>query len=101
MLVAGGLLLPLAACARTSDGTLIVPKTPPIPSVNLEPAKRFVPSWMKADAPEPVVANNFPPPPAKAAVPRRKAKPPVLTTKSGNLACRQVGEGGRVRMVCA
>lgn len=98
--VAGSLLLPLAACSRTSDGTIIVPRTPPIPTVSMEPARRFIPSWMKRDEPEPAVAESFPPPPQKKAAPRRTARPPVVTTSKGNLACRNVSEGGRIRMVC-
>lgn len=98
--VAGSMMLPLAACSRTSDGTIVMDKPVVLPSLNLPSAEPLIPSWMKRK-PEPApVARNFPPPPAKKTTPRRKAHPPVVTTGSGNLACKNVSEGGRVRMVC-
>lgn len=100
MMTAGGMMLSLAACSRTSDGTIVVDKPAALPSFNLMPVKPVVPSWMKRK-PKPVVEPNFPPAPAsKAAPPRRKAKPPVVASGSGNLACKNVSDGGRVRMVC-
>jgi hypothetical protein len=100
VVMAGSLLLPLGACSRTSDGTIVADKPIALPSLNLKPVK--MPSWMrKKPEPDPAaVAANFPPPPAKKAAPRRKVRPPVVTTSTGNLACKNVSEGGRVRMVC-
>jgi hypothetical protein len=101
IVVAGSMMLPLGACSRTSDGTIVVDKPAALPSFNIMPAKPLIPSWMKRKAPEPVyAARNFPPPPAERTAPRRKTRPPVVTTGSGNLACKNVSEGGRVRMVC-
>lgn len=103
IVVAGSIMLPLAACSRTSDGTVVMDKPAGLPSFNLMQGKTFVPSWMKRKAPEPepaAVAQNFPPPPARRTAPRRKTRPPVVATGSGNLACKNVSEGGRVRMVC-
>jgi hypothetical protein len=102
VVMAGSLLLPLGACTRTSDGTIVVEKPIALPSLSLMPVKPLVPSWMrKKPEPDPAaVAANFPPPPAKKTAPRRKVRPPVVTTSSGNLACQNVSEGGRVRMVC-
>ena len=101
IVVAGSMMLPLGACSRTSDGTVVMDNPVALPSFNLAPAKALVPSWMKRKEPEPVVvAQNFPPPPAKKVVHRRKTRPPVVTTGTGNLACKNVSEGGRVRMVC-
>lgn len=101
IVVAGSMMLPLGACSRTSDGTVVMNKPVALPSLNLKVPKPQLPSWMKRKEPEPVVvAQNFPPPPAKKVVYRRKTRPPVVTTGSGNLACKNVSEGGRVRMVC-
>jgi hypothetical protein len=102
IVVAGSMMLPLGACSRTSDGTVVMDKPVALPSLNLAPAKPLIPSWMRRKAPEPVaVAQNFPPPPAKRTAPRRKVRPPlVVTSGSGDLACKNVSEGGRVRMVC-
>lgn len=101
MVVAGSMMLPLGACSRTSDGTIVMDKPVALPSINIMPAKPLIPSWMKRKAPEPVsAARNFPPPPAERTAPRRKSRPPVVATGSGNLACKNVSEGGRVRMVC-
>lgn len=102
MITAGSLLLPLVGCSRTSDGTIVVEKPAALPSFNLIPVKPIVPSWMKRKPdPEPVAEPNFPPPPAsRAAAPKRKTRPPVVTSGSGKLACKNVSQGGRVRMVC-
>lgn len=103
VMMAGSMMLPLAACSRTSDGTIGVDKPVALPSLNLMPAKPLVPSWMKRKPPEPdpaSVAANFPPPPATRTAPRRKTRPPVVASGSGNLACKNVSEGGRIRMVC-
>jgi hypothetical protein len=55
----------------------------------------------KPEAEEPAsVASNFPPPPPGKTSARRKAQPPVVTSGTGNLACKSLDEGGRVRMVC-
>lgn len=104
MVVAGSLLLPLGACSRTSDGTIVMDNPVAIPdfNLNLMPAEPLVPSWMRRKRPEAASAGqNFPPPPAHKTAPKRKARPPVVQTSSGKLACKNVSEGGRVRMVCA
>lgn len=101
MVVAGSVML--SACSRTSDGTVVVPKPVAMPSLNLVPAKPLVPSWMKrkqAD-PEQEAAVNFPPPPQTRSARRRKVHPPVVTSGAGKLECKNVSQGGRVRMVCA
>lgn len=104
IVLAGSMLLPLGACSRTSDGTIVVEKPVALPSLNIAPLKPTLPSWMKRKAPEPepvpAAVQNFPPPPARKAAPRRKVRPPVVASGSGNLACRNVSEGGRVRMIC-
>lgn len=101
IVVAGSMMLPLGACSRTSDGTIVMDNPVALPSLNIAPMKPGLPSWMKRKEPEPVpVAQNFPPPPAKKTAPRRKTRPPVIASGSGNLACKNVSEGGRVRMVC-
>lgn len=101
IVVAGSLLLPLGACSRTSDGTIVAENPVALPSLNLMPVKPVLPSWMRRKQPEPVVAAaNFPPPPAKRTAPRRKPRPPVVKTASGKLECKNQTEGGRVRMVC-
>ncbi len=103
IVVAGSMMLPLAGCSRTSDGTIVMDRPVTLPTLTLPSAEPLVPSWMKRKPePEPVsVAQNFPPPPEKKkAPPRRKTQPPVVATGSGNLACKNVSEGGRVRMIC-
>lgn len=102
IVVAGSLLLPLGACSRTSDGTVVMDKPVALPSLSLMPMKPLIPSWMQRKKPEdaPVVASNFPPPPARKVAKRRMARPPVVATGSGKLDCENVSEGGRVRMVC-
>ena len=102
MAFAGSMMLPLAACSRTSDGTIVMDNPVALPSLNLMAAKPFVPSWMrKKPEPEPAeIAANFPPPPVKKTAPRRKPRPPVVATASGELECRNQTDGGRVRMVC-
>jgi hypothetical protein len=103
MVVAGSLLLPLGACSRTSDGTIVMDKPVALPSFNLMPAKPLFPLWGRRKQPEVEQATaagpNFPPPPRKTAT-KRKVRPPVVTAPSGDLACKNVSEGGRVRMVC-
>ncbi|MCX7303777.1 MAG: hypothetical protein NTV73_05495 [Hyphomicrobiales bacterium] len=101
IMVTGGLLLTLAACSRTSDGTIVMDQPVDLPGLNLVPPKPAVPSWLKFKSakPEPV-GSSFPPPPATKAAPRRKLQPPVVATSSGKLDCRNQTEGGRVRMVC-
>ena len=102
MAFAGSMLLPLAACSRTSDGTIVADNPVVLPSFNLMAAKPLVPSWMrKKPQPQPAeIAANFPPPPVKKTRPRRNPSPPVVTTASGNLECTNQTDGGRVRMVC-
>ena len=57
MAFAGSMLLPLAACSRTSDGTIVVDKPVVLPSFNLMAAKPLVPSWMRKK-PEPDPSGN-------------------------------------------
>ena len=100
IVLAGSLVLPLGACSRTSDGTIVMDNPVVLPSLDLPSAEPLVPSWMKRK-PEPAsVARNFPPAPEKKAAPRHKTQPPVVASGSGNLSCRNVSEGGRVRMIC-
>lgn len=101
MMVAGGMLLAVAACSRTSDGSIVVDTPVDLPGLNLVPPKPAVPSWMKFKSakPEPV-GTNFPPPPATKAAPKRKAQPPLVKANSGKLECKNQTENGRVRMVC-
>ena len=102
---AGCWLLSLAACSRTSDGTVVMKKPPAI--FTLLPVKPLLPSWMRRKQPEaeeaPVVASQFPPAPArKAAAPKKRLKPLVVRPDANaKLACvNQAGTGGRVRVVC-
>ena len=103
MVVAGSLLLPLGACSRTSDGTIVMDKPVALPSFNLMPTKPLIPSWMrrKQAEPEPVSAARI-----SRRRPRRRrlrnarAAPARRHDGSGKLACKNVSEGGRVRMVC-
>ncbi|MEW9808038.1 hypothetical protein ABUE31_18785 [Mesorhizobium sp. ZMM04-5] len=99
-IAAGSMMLTLAACSRTSDGTVVLPKAATIPTIDLAPAGRFVPSWMKRNEPT-RAAHNFPPAPEKKTPPRRKTQAPVVSSGSGNLACKTVNDGTRVRMVCS
>ena len=103
--LAGAWLLPLAACSKTSDGTVIMPKPPAISS--LVPSSAFVPSWMRSKKPEPqpeiVAAAAFPPPPASSAPKAKRRIQPVIVRRnsSGKLACNnETGPNGRVRVVC-
>ncbi len=76
IVVAGSMMLPLGACSRTSDGTVVMDNPVALPSLNLKVPKPQLPSWMKRKEPEPVVvAQNFPPPPAKKVVHRRRPGP--------------------------
>jgi len=101
MMIAGGLLLSLAACSRTSDGSIRVETPVDLPGLNLAPPKPAVPSWMRfGSAKAEPVGPNFPPPPAPKAAPKRKTQPPVVKANSGKLECRNRTENGRVRMVC-
>jgi len=101
MMVAGGMLLSLAACSRTSDGSIVVDTPVDLPGLNLAPPKPAVPSWMKFKSAKPgPVGSSFPPPPATKAAPKRKVQPPVVKANSGKLDCKNQTENGRVRMVC-
>lgn len=102
IVVVGSMMLPLGACSRTSDGTIVMDAPVALPSLDMAPMKPALPAWMKRKPePAPVAsAENFPPPPEKKSAPRRRTRPPVVTSGSGNLACKNVSEGGRVRMVC-
>lgn len=103
--LAGCWLLPVAACSRTSDGTVVMKKPPAIST--LLPVKPVLPSWMHKKQPEaemaPVVASEFPPPPArKPAAPKKRITPVgVKPDANAKLAClNQAGAGGRIRVVC-
>ncbi len=106
IVLAGCWLVPLAACSRTSDGTVVMKKPPAISA--LLPVKPVLPSWMRRKQSQveeaPVVASQFPPPPArKTSVTTRKRMKPLVVRPdtSAKLACRnQTGPGGRVRVVC-
>lgn len=97
-------LLPLAACSRTSDGTVILPKPPAVSS--LVPTERLVPAWMRRRQPEAydvaAAETAFPEPPPAARPAQRRIKPVMVRRDaSGRLACRnQTGANGRVRVVC-
>jgi hypothetical protein len=104
IVLAGCWLLPLAACSRTSDGTVVVKKPPAISA--LLPVKPVLPSWMRRKqtrVEETSVVSQFPPPPARKTAPARKRMKPLVVRPdaSAKLACRnQTGAGGRVRVVC-
>lgn len=94
-------LVPLAACTRTSDGTVVLKKPPAMP--NLMPSffrrtdnSRFPP------APQPAVQSAAPVTAAKPRPPRRKAEfGPVKVAPTGALTCKnEVQPDGRVRVVC-
>ena len=102
-MVAGSALFSLAACSRTSDGTIVADNVPvQMPGLSLAPkTPEFVPGWMRK-RPEPeTYAANFPPPPeTEDPAPRRKVRPPVVKSSSGKMACENKADQGRVRMVC-
>lgn len=101
ILLACGTLLALGGCTRTSDGSLVADSRIPMPNMNIPSVDPMVPSWMRRNPQPEQVANNFPPAPqGEQPRPRRTAKPPVVRSNSGNLACENKTEGGRVRMVC-
>jgi len=102
ILVAGSVMLPLAACSRTSDGTIVVEKPAALSNIRFPEVKPSVPQWMRRKQPEPqpVAEPNFPPPPITATAPRHRPRPPVVQSNAGKLSCKNVSEGGRVRMVC-
>lgn len=101
MMVAGSMLLSIAACSRTSDGSIVVDTPVDLPGLNLAPPKPAVPSWLKLkSAKAEPVGSYFPPPPATKAAPKRRAQPPVVKANSGKLECKNQTENGRVRMVC-
>lgn len=101
ILVACSAFLTLAACSRTSDGTVVADSRIPVPDMTIPSIDPIVPSWMrKKPQPEPV-AQNFPEPPhTEQPRPRTKTQPPVVRSSSGNLSCENKTEAGRVHMVC-
>lgn len=102
-MVAGGALLSLAACSRTSDGTIVADNMPmQMPGLNLAPkTPEFVPDWMrKQPDPESYDANFPPAPEAQSQRSRTQVRPPVVKSGSGNIACENKAVEGRVRMVC-
>ena len=102
--LAGACLLPLAACSKTSDGTVIIPKPPAISS--LVPVQSFVPAWARSRRqPEPYAVpaaeTEFPETPPASASPRRIKPVMVRRDSTGKLACHnQTASNGRVRVVC-
>ncbi len=103
VLVCAG-LVPLGACSRTSDGTVVLKKPPAVSSL--------LPSWARwkprRAEPAPVFASQFPPVPERqASTPRvrtAKERPktgPVRLGPKANLACLDRSKPGeRVRVVC-
>ena len=94
-------LVPLAACTRTSDGTVVLKKPPAMP--NLMPSffrraeiSRFPP------APQPETQSAAPVTAAKPSPPRRKAQSgPIKVAPTGALTCKnEVQPNGRVHVVC-
>jgi hypothetical protein len=90
-------LLPIAACTRTSDGTVVMRRPPSLASL--------LPGWARREARsgEPAIAEaDFPPPAPEPAPPVQAASAPaILLGPSRTLACRNQSEpGGRVRVVC-
>lgn len=101
IMLAGGMLLSLAACSRTSDGTIVANNPMPLPKLDLAPTKPFGPAWMNRKPQQPEAsAVTFPTPPETRTPQRRKTQPPVVASNAGKLECSNVSEGGRVRMVC-
>ena len=105
IVLAGACLLPLAACSKTSDGTVILPKPPAVSS--LVPVSSFVPSWARRSKPETsetiIAESRFPPVPESTPAPAKQRIKPVVIRRdpSGKLACaNQTGANGRVRVVC-
>ena len=102
--LAGACLLPLAACSKTSDGTVIMPKPPAISS--LVPVQSFVPAWARSRRqPEPyavaVAETDFPEAPPASTPPRRIKPVMVRRDSAGKLACHnQTASNGRVRVIC-
>ncbi len=106
-------LLAAGACARSSDGSVVV-NAPPSLAFAVPPYLR--PDGKGASAQETVSASSFPPPPAAQPVRKAPAKvlPPVKAWKVGGvqapfkradsaapLTCRnETGDGGRVKVVC-
>lgn len=88
-------LVPVAACTRTSDGTVVMKRPPSISAL--------LPPWMRRDtraiAQPPTAADSAAPPTGPPA--RRTTRPSLLQGASRSLACRDVTEaGGPVRIVC-
>jgi hypothetical protein len=101
IVIACGALWTLAACSRTSDGTIVADSRIPVPDMTLPSVDPLVPSWMrKKPKPEPVAATFPPAPETEQPRARRKTQPPVVRSKSGNLSCENKTENGRVHMVC-
>lgn len=99
--VACSAFLTLAACSRTSDGSIVADDRIPMPDMTLPSVDPIVPSWMrKKPQPEPVAANFPPVPETERPRARAKTSPPVVRSSSGNLSCENKTEDGRVRMVC-
>jgi hypothetical protein len=103
--LAGCWLLPLAACSRTSDGTVVMKKPPAIST--LLPGKPVLLSWMRRKPSPPeepsIVAAQFPPPPERKAARAKKRMTPaaVRPDADAKLVCHnQTGSDGRVRVIC-
>ena len=94
-------LVPLAACTRTSDGTVVLKKPPAMP--NLMPSffrradnSRFPP------APQPEVQSAAPVTAAKPKPSRRKSSyGPITVAPTEALTCKNVVQpDGRIQIVC-
>jgi hypothetical protein len=96
-------LLPLEGCSRTSDGTVVMPKTP---QMSFSMPARLTPAWARRAPreaePYPVAAAQFPPPPeAETASPRTRSTSGRRPVREAALACaNQTDSRGRTRVVC-
>lgn len=91
-------LVPLGACTRTSDGTVVMKKPPALTA--LLPANPFRKKREAAHAP--VAASQFPPAPRQTGTASRttQARRKPVAAKA-TLAClNQTERGDRVRVVC-
>lgn len=92
-------LVPLAGCTRTSDGTVVMPKPPALPTLSFS---KLLPSLGPARPaePEPIAAAQFPAAPKPPARTRPKATGRIVMEKTSLACLDQTGAGDRVRVVC-
>lgn len=104
VVLAGSLLLPLAGCSRTSDGTVLIKKPPSISAfLPKEPLLPLRARRKRHQAEqEQVVATQFPPAPEHKTAPKKRRKPAAaLPATKADLSClSQNPPGSRVRVVC-